>query len=150
MTPDGSTKKSTMTSAAVWVKLVIDGDDGYDSFPCTFTSGMNIIVHDLKKAVAMEYRFALTSLSIDAASLKVYPPGTNPVPDEGTESLSPYLLISDPGFPSGISGQTPLIVTAKNRQQQVSLLVPRCCCWRLLLYLLLQFIYNILFLTAVG
>jgi hypothetical protein len=128
-----------MTTSAVWVKLVIDGDDSYDAFPCISTSGMSI-VHDLKDAVAVKYQFALTSLSIDAASLKVYPPGTKvPVdPEEDAGSLPPYLLLSDPGFPSGIAGPTPLIVTAKSRQQSVSR-VSRCC-RRLLLLLLLQYI----------
>jgi hypothetical protein len=100
----------TTSAAVIWVKIVIDGDDSYDAFPCTFTSGMNI-VHDLKDAVAMKYQFALTSLSIDVPD----------DPDEDAESLPPYLLLSDPGFPSGISGPTPFIVTAQSRQQQVSL-----------------------------
>jgi hypothetical protein len=110
---------------------VIDGNSNrYEASRIKITSETNF-VDDLKDAVAMKYQFALTSLSIDAASLKVYPPGTTvPVdPEEDAESLPPYLLLSDPGFPSGISGPTPLIVTAQSRQQPVSL-VSRWCCWR--------------------
>jgi hypothetical protein len=115
-----------MTSA-VWVKLVIDGDDSYryEASRIKITSETNF-VDDLKDAVAIKYQFAMTALSIDAASLKVYPPGTNPVPAEGAESLRPGLLLSSSDFPSDTTDQTPLIVTAES-MQQVSL-VSRCCC----------------------
>jgi hypothetical protein len=113
--------KMTMTSTPVWVKLVIDGDDSYDASRIKITSETNI-VDDLKDAVAMRYQLALTALSIDAASLKVYPPGTNPVPAEGAVSLRPGLLLSSSDFPSNTTDQTPLIVTAKSSTtQQVSL-----------------------------
>jgi hypothetical protein len=111
-------RNSTMTSAvAVWVKLVIDGDDRSEAIPCTFTSGMKI-VHDLKEAIVKQTP-ELWYRSIGPAFLKVYPPGTNvvPIPEEGAESLPPYLPLSDPGFPKGVAGPTPLIVTATSRQQ---------------------------------
>jgi hypothetical protein len=101
----------------VWVELVIDGKNVGQAFPCSITFEMKI--HDLKDAVAMKYQFALTSHSIDAASLLVYPPRTD-LSVEGVEAepLPPYLRLSDPDFPKGIAGPTPLIVTAKSRQQQ--------------------------------
>jgi hypothetical protein len=110
-----------MTSAAVWVKLVIDGDDSYDAFPREVPLE-TYIVDDLKKSIMVEAKHLFNE---DIHSLKVYPPGTNPVPEEGAESLPPYLPLSDPGFPKGVAGPTPLIVTAKIRQP-VSLVVVSC------------------------
>jgi hypothetical protein len=97
----------------VWVKLFIDGKNVGQAFPCSITFEMRI--HDLKDAVAMKYQFALTSHSIDAASLLVYPPGTN-LPVEGVEPFPSDLLLpvllSHPGFQKGIAGPIHLIVTA--------------------------------------
>jgi hypothetical protein len=114
---DGSTHQKihamTTMSAVVWVKLVIDGDDSYEASRITITSEMNL-VDDLKVAIVNQTP-ELRSRFIGPASLKVYPPGTRvPVPEEGAESIPPYL-------PLGISGPTPLIVTAKSTTQQVSL-----------------------------
>jgi hypothetical protein len=62
--------------SAVWVKLVIDGDDSYDAFPCEVPLETNI-VDDLKKTIMVEAKHR-NARSFDGASLKVYPPGTNP------------------------------------------------------------------------
>jgi hypothetical protein len=114
----------------MWIKLVIDGDDSYASFPLEVPSlETNATVGDLKKAIMVEaatYRCHNEAIH----SLQVYPPGTKvPVLDEGIESsISPYLLLSSSDFPpSGTMDQTrPLVVTAK-RCQPVSLyLFSRC------------------------
>jgi hypothetical protein len=119
-------------SAAVWVQLVIDNEapDRYEAFVIKITPETDTV--DALVDAIMEK--AKRRFDKDIHSLKVYPPPGNNASAESS-SLPPYLLISDPGFPSGtISGQTPLIVTAKNRQQeQVSFLLVS----RLLLLLLL-------------
>jgi hypothetical protein len=119
--PASSLHTMAQRAAAVWVQLVIDNEapDRYEAFVIKITSSETV---DALEDAIMEK--AKRRFDKDIHSLKVYPPGTKvPLPDEGAESIFPYLQISDPGFPSGISGQTPLIVTAKNRQQQVSLLL---------------------------
>jgi hypothetical protein len=100
----------------VWVELVIDGDDSYEPLRIKIIPQTKF-VHDLKKTVAEEYTFLLTSLGIDAASLRVYTLGT----DDGTKSLSPTLPLSKTDFPI----ETTLIVTAKSRQQHQATVV-RC------------------------
>jgi hypothetical protein len=120
-----STQQNTTMAGAVWLQLVIDNEaDRDEAFAIKITSETNNV--DALIDAIMEK--AKRRFDKDIHSLKVYPPGTKVpvVPEEGAVSLPPYLLISDKDFPSGISGQTPLIVTAKNRQEQVSL-VSRCC-----------------------
>jgi hypothetical protein len=118
---DPQKKKHAMTtmSAVVWVKLVIDGDDSYEAFEIQVTSETKK-VDDLKDAIIEKAKHR-NALSVDGASLKVYPPGTNPVPAEGAVSLRPGLLLSSSDFPSNTTDQTPLIVTAESTTQQVSL-----------------------------
>jgi uncharacterized protein YlxW (UPF0749 family) len=111
-------KKSTMTSAAVWVKLVIDFDHSYEAFEIKVTSETEKVddlkVQDLKEAIINQTP-ELRVRSIDAASVKVYPPGTTvPIPDKRAESLPPGLLLS--------------------HSYQV-IFVSRCCYWPLLLFL---------------
>jgi Crinkler effector protein N-terminal domain len=113
----------------VWVKLVIDGDDRYDAFQIKITSETNN-VDDLKEAI-MEKSKHRNAGSFDGASLKVYRPETDVSVPEGAEPLRPGLLMSSSNFPSGITDQTPLIVTAMSRQQQhateVSFYTERLC-----------------------
>jgi Crinkler effector protein N-terminal domain len=78
-----------MTSA-VWVKLIIDGDDSDDAFEIKITSETKK-VDDLKDAIIEKAKHRNARSFLDGSSLKVYPPGIMvPVPDEGAESLSPY------------------------------------------------------------
>jgi hypothetical protein len=101
----------------VWIKLIIDGENVGQAFQVEIKSETNNVDH-LKKAIKVEAK-RLNIRSFDGGSLLVYPPRTD-LSVEGVEAepLPPYLRLSDPDFPKGIAGPTPLIVTAKSRQQQ--------------------------------
>jgi hypothetical protein len=99
----------------VWVKLAIDGKNVGQAFKVEITSETNN-VDQLKRAIVNQTP-ELSSLAIGPASLLVYPPGTNVSALEGAEPLRPGLPLSDLDFRE-ITGEKPLIVTAKSRPQQ--------------------------------
>jgi hypothetical protein len=98
----------------VWVKLVIDGDDSYDAFEIYEQIPEN--VGRLKEAIVNQTP-ELSSRSIGPAWLLVYLAGTNVLVPKDVKPLRPGLPLADLDF-SEITDETPLIVTAKSRQQQ--------------------------------
>jgi hypothetical protein len=99
----------------VWVKLVIDGHDQslavfeiYKPFPENVGRLTNVIMVEAKRLFEK-----------DIHSLDVYRPGTtNALDHPGNENLlRPGLRLADLDFRE-ITDETPLIVTAKSRQQQ--------------------------------
>jgi hypothetical protein len=121
-------KKHTMANEEdklVWVKLVIDGRDQYAAFKVVAKKRDDV---DNLKVAIMEKAKRL--FEKDIHSLDVYRPGTNAL-DPGNENLLfPYLPLAD--WPRGITGQTPLIVTAKTRPQQQQDTNVSLCRWQIL------------------
>jgi hypothetical protein len=97
----------------VWVELVIDGKNVGQAFRIKIASE-TYIIDDLKRAIVNQTP-ELSSLSIGPASLLVYPPETNVLGPENVQPLRPGLPLADLNFHE-ISDLTPLIVTAKSRQ----------------------------------
>jgi hypothetical protein len=109
--PTTMTKRefTTMTTTTVWVQLYIGQEkSGDDPFGVYDFSGN---VDQLK--VAVKEKCSNTLSHCDAASLKVYTPGTKVPILEGTTSI-------DPGgeVPKGTNSKGPLIVVAPEKQQQ--------------------------------
>jgi hypothetical protein len=102
----------------VWVKLVIDGHDQYAAFQVEIASKASKTnnVDHLKDAI-MEKAKSRNIPSFDGGSLDVYRPGTTVFDPDGPDYLSPGLRLADLDFRE-ITDETPLIVTAKSRQQQ--------------------------------